>query len=302
MFVRLAAAYLCLSSAAMAAGPRVVADVGPVHSLVSRVMQGVGTPKLLLPPGVSPHGHAMRPSEAAALEGAEVVFWVGEALSPSMEDAIATLATGADVVELLDVPGTVTRMGDEEDADEAGDHDDHDHDHHGGVDPHAWLDPDNARLWIAAIADTLARRDPDNAIIYAANAEDAQAEIAALDAAISERLAPVRGRGFVVFHDAYGYFEDHFDLPSLGAIALSDATPPSAARMAELRSRVVASGAVCAFSEPQFNAGLVTTLTEGTDLRTGILDPVGAVLEPGPALYGTLMGNLAGALAECLGD
>lgn len=331
MSLRFALVLGVLPFSAVAEVPSVLADIGPVHSLVARVMDGVDAPVLLLPPGASPHGYAMRPSEAEALERADVVFWVGEALAPWLGDAIGTLAEDALTVELLqqvverpeaqeeseadhgDDHGDDHAAGHDDDDDPAKaaeDHDDHGHDDHGhddhghghdhGVDPHAWLDPINAKLWLGVIAETLAEVDPENEIIYAANAEAGQAEIDALMIEIRERLAPVTQSGYIVFHDAYGWFEDRFEFPALGSISVSDAVPPSAARVSALRNVVVASEAACVFSEPQFNPGLVDTLTEGTNARSGVLDPLGALLEPGVSLYPTLLRNLSIALAECL--
>lgn len=184
-------------------------------------------------------------------------------------------------------------------------HDDHAHDHddhaHDGVDPHAWLDPDNARAWVAAIATDLASLDPENAATYAANAEAAIDGIAALEAELEQRLAPVAGVPVVVFHDAYGYLAHRFGLTVAGTIALGDAAAPGAARLAELRSQLTAGDIVCIFPEVNHSSRYVDMLVEGTDTRVGpLLDPAGVALEPGPALYGELMRALARDLADCV--
>ena len=302
------AAALVASSAA-ADVPRVAADVAPVHSLVARVMAGLGEPALVVPPGSSPHAHALRPSEAAALQEADLVFWVGPDLTPWLGDALATLASNASTTALLEHEGTV-RLDLREDAlfgphDDAAPHDhgddvhgDHDH-AHGAHDPHAWLMPDNAAAWMAAIAESLATADPANAAAYRANAAEGADEVAALSAEIDARLDPVRGARIVVFHDAYQYLERAFGIETIGAIALSDATPPSPARIAAIRARIGAEGIDCVLSEPQFDPALVSALLDGTSAETGILDPLGAALEPGPALYPDLMRALADGLATC---
>lgn len=343
-------------SAPATAEPVVVTDIPPVHSLVARVMQGVGEPTQILPPGASPHGYAMRPSEAAALADADVVFWVGPELTPWLERAIDTLATKAEAVELLEAPGTFHLQfregatfeahdhGDdhddeagheghdheehdheghdhdahEEHHDEAEKHDDHaheakgeddhgheehaeahDHDHH-GVDPHAWLDPDNGKAWLAAIADRLVTADPDNADAYRANAAEGARELDELKETIGETVTPVRGDPFIVFHDAYHYFEHRFDIEAAGAVSLSDASKPGPARVAEIRDTIRKLDAVCVFTEPQFQPTLVKTIVEGTDARVATMDPLGIDLEPGPALYPALLTQLAGNLATCL--
>ena len=194
------------------AGPEVVASIAPVHSLVARVMQGAGRPHLLLPPGASPHHHALRPSDAAALERAALVFWVGPRLERWLTRSLTTLAAGARVVRLADAPGLTRlalRQGAVFAAHEHASEPDHDE---AEIDPHLWLDPDNAKLWLDAIAAALAGADPARRALYLANAEAARAELDALAAEIEVRLAPVRGRPFVVLHDSFQYFERRFGI------------------------------------------------------------------------------------------
>lgn len=309
-------AVIGLAGGAMAEAPKVATDIAPVHSLVARVMQGVGEPALIVPPGASPHSHAMRPSEAAALEKADLVIWMGESLTPWLEGAIDALAGDAHVIELLGEGNSrvlpfregvaFAAHGHDEDGHEAhdeeghADHEGHDHDHaHDGADPHAWLDPMNARIWLDVIARELTGHDPANAALYAANATDAQAELDSLAVEIAAQVAPVRGKPFLVFHDAYQYFETAFDLSATGAIALSDAADPGPARIAELRDLVQEQNIACVFSEPQFDPKLVRTVF-GEVAGHGVLDPLGAELTPGPDLYPTLMRRMAAALTECL--
>jgi zinc transport system substrate-binding protein len=176
----------------------------------------------------------------------------------------------------------------------------HGHAHaHDGVDPHAWLDPGNARVWLSVIAGELARLDPANAATYKANAAQAKAEIAALDARLDAALAPVRDKPFAVFHDAYGYFADHYGLTIAGTVAPGDAAPPGAAHLAELQARL--GKAQCIFPETQHDPKLVETLAADTGLRIGgALDPEGAGLEPGPQVYAAVLTGLAETLIACL--
>ncbi|MCL1629284.1 zinc ABC transporter substrate-binding protein [Roseibaca sp. V10] len=184
-------------------------------------------------------------------------------------------------------------------------HDDHGHDHgddhaHSGLDPHAWLDTRIAINWVDAIATELAEHMPDHAADFAANADSAKAEIAALTAEIDTLLAPARDMAFVTFHDAYGYFVNQFDLMQAGSIALGDAASPGAQRLAALRADMQADAAVCIFPEAAHDPALVTTMIDGTGVRLGAtLDPAGSLLEPGAGLYGTLMRNMAQAIADC---
>lgn len=305
-----------MGGAAFAQVPQVAVDIAPVHSLVARVMDGVGTPELIMQQGASAHEYSLRPSEAQALQDADLVFWVGAGLSPWLEGAIETLAADAQATELMDAPGTIlleTRnnalfekhMHTEEDDHDDYDEDDHaeeghdDHDH-GNHDPHAWLSPNNAMTWLNVIAGQLSAADPDNAGAYFANAAAGRAEIEAMMTDVNATLDPLRDRQFIVFHDAYQYFENDFDFKAAGAISLSDASDPSPARLAEIQARVAGEGIVCILAEPQFNPGLVETVLDGTQAQTGILDPLGSGLEPGPALYPQLILNMSTALAGCM--
>lgn len=287
-----------------------------MHSLVARVMEGVGTPDLVVGPGASPHGYALRPSQAGALQAADLVVWVGPGLTPWLASALPKLAPDATVLTLSEEPTTrnlplrdhaAFALGDEDSAENGHDHDhdhahEHDHDHGamGGFDPHSWLDPENAQAWVSVIAAQLEQIDPENAALYAANAKDARAELAALEDEITEQLSPVQGRPYIVFHDGYQYFETRFNVPAAGAIALSDASDPSPARIAEIRQTVRDNHIECVFSEPQFNSGLVETVFEGTDARTAVVDPLGVRHAPGPDLYPAVLRDLSAALTHCL--
>ncbi len=322
-----------LGSTAIADVPSVAVDIAPLHSLVARVMDGVGTPDLVIPPGASPHEYSLRPSEAQALQDADLVFWVGEDLTPWLEEGIETLAEGATVTALLEADDTIlldfrdgatfeahdhADHGDEDHDDHDHEehaeekHDDHDHEEHaeeahgheghdhGEHDPHAWLSPDNAATWLNVIAAQLSAADPDNAGTYFANAAAGRDEIAALKVEVAGILDPVRGGKFIVFHDAYQYFETTFDFSASGAISISDASDPSPARVAEIQETVREGGINCVLSEPQYNPTMVATVMDGTGASTGVLDPLGSNLDPGAALYPALITGLASELATCL--
>lgn len=289
---------LGLADAGRAEVPQIAVDIAPVHSLVVRVMQGVGTPDLIVPPGASPHGYSLRPSQAQAVQDAGLVVWIGPELEPWLAQSIETLAPDAATLALLDVPGTTVhdvREGALFDPSEH--HDDHDH---GERNSHAWLDPGNAGVWLDAIAAALSKADPENAAAYRANAADGKAEMDKLSAQIEDTLAPVRGRQFIVFHDAYQYFETAFDMPASGAISIGDASTPGPARIGQIRDRVADGNVTCVLAEPQFNSKLARTVLDGTDARLAVLDPMGSDLEPGVALYPQLLRNLARSLADCL--
>ena len=300
--------------------PQVATDIPPVHSLVSQVMGDLGTPKLIVPPGTSPHGYAMRPSEARALQNADVTFWMGPDLTPWLGRAIKSLTGNAINVALSNSEDLVRhpfRTGatfDSHDHHDHGDHGDHgdehkeahkdDHGDHGdeheGLDPHLWLDPDNARILLGVISSTLAGLDPTHADTYRANAAQAKKAIAALTHELDAALQPIRGRPFIVFHDAYQYFEHRFNVDASGSVALGDASSPGPARIAAIRQKVQTLGAHCVFSEPQFRSKIITTVIEGTTARSATLDPLGATIKPGPELYSQLLRNLGDNLLTCL--
>ena len=290
-----------------AAAPEVVTDIPPVHSLAARVMQGVGEPTSILPPGATPHGYSMRPSEAARLQAADIVFWVGEGLTPWLEDAVESLAADAVSVELMGAPGlALLEFGedghDDHDGKEEHAHEDeHGHEHHGDMDPHIWLDPANGKAMLAEMAARLAAIDPANADAYAANTAAGAAELDALAARVEAVVAPVRGKAFFTAHDAYRYFEHRFGIEAAGSVALSDAAPPGPARLDHIRSEMREHGALCVFIEPQLDPKLAQTAAEGSGARVAVLDPLGADLELGPGLYPALVEGLAQSLADCLG-
>lgn len=336
---------LGLATAARAEVPKVVTDIPPVGALVSQVMGDLGQPEVLLTGGANAHDFQLRPSQARALNGADLVVWVGPELTPWLGRTLSGI-NGVSQLGLLAAPGTYLRVygaapedhahaHDDHQGEDHDDHDDHaapapeghdhaedDHDHddeahddqdghdheghdhdghaHTGTDPHAWLDPANAQVWLQAIAAELSRLDPEHAATYARNAEDAVAQVAALNGQIADRLRPVRSGAFVTFHDAYGYFTDHFGLSPLGAISAGDAHSPGAARLAALRASI-GQADICLFPEVQHDPALISQMAEATGSRVGgALDPEGTAIEPGPGAYARVLEGIADTLLACL--
>ena len=296
--IRLIVLLCTLPAALWAAPPRVMTDIAPVHSLTAQVMGDLGTPDLLLPPDADPHDFALRPSDAQRLGDAELVIWVGPGLTSWLTEPLETLAAGATALILLDAPGWERLEVREKD-----DHDGHAHEghDHGDVDPHGWLDPVVARAWIGAISKALGDADPDNAAQYARNAADAVERLNRLEAEIAAQLSPVRNAGYVLPHDGYHYFEHRFGLTAAGAIAGADGRTPGPAHVAELREKITQDGIACVFSDVEVGDRWAAVLTEGTDARTAQIDGNGGGLEPGPALYDSMLRRLAQAFATCLG-
>lgn len=336
--IAIAAALLC-SNAAYAEAPRVVADIAPLHSLVAKVMGDVAQPKLLIEPTSSPHSYALRPSQAVALEEAHIVFFTSDGLTPWITTPLETLASDALVIEVMADEANVHfeyrdsggdhdhGHGHEDDHsdDHADDHkEDHDDDHadthdedhaddhkedhadghrdgHSdeGLDPHGWLDPENAKIWLVQIAEALAKKDPENAVTYQVNAQAALVELTALMVKLKAQLEPVKGNPYLVLHDAFQYFDRRFELNFASSIALGDASTPSPARIAKAQEILEESNAACVFTEPQQSDKLVKVVIEGTDVKTGELDAIGARLLPGPDLYTSLLQGLADSFAIC---
>jgi len=282
--------------------PKVVVSVKPVHSLVAGVMAGVGEPLLLIKGAASPHSYSLRPSAARALSKAQLVFWIGGNLEAFLGKPLASLASRARLVELAEAPGMLllpTREGgawgapdDEPANDEA-----HQHGQHN---PHIWLHPGNAAAIVRIAVTALAELDPANAATYRRNGAAVEQRLAALEREIAAALAPVKDQPYLVFHDAYQYFEAHFGTRAVGAITVSPDRAPGARRLYEIREKIFASKAVCVFSEPQFEPALVKTVVRSTSARTAVLDPLGAGERAGPEAYFQLMRGLAGALKDCL--
>jgi zinc transport system substrate-binding protein len=274
----------------------VLATIKPVHSLVAAVMQGVGTPELLIGGALSEHSYALKPSDARKIERAAAIFEIGPDLETYLTAPLAALGARSRVVVLERAPGVrllpARHGGLWEDAGEHG---------HGPSDPHLWLDPQNAIAMTAAIAATLVKFDPAHAAAYRANGAREIAALKALDRELAAKLAPLRGRPFLVFHDAYRYFEARYGLKAAGAVTVAPDRPVGPRRVEALRAAILQGRAACIFREPQFPPKLIGTLDEGTGVRVGVLDPLGAELKPGPALYPELLRALAQSLTECLG-
>lgn len=299
-FSLLAIPFLFAVSPASAA-PKVMASIKPVQSLVASIMQGVGEPGLIVSGSGSPHTYALKPSDAAALQDAQLIFWVGHDLEAFLEKPLATLGSKAETIALMEAPGVETlpvREGNGFDA-----HGDEPADgaaHHDETDGHIWLDPRNAEAMAREIARVLAKADPANAKAYDDNAVKLVSDIEALDLEAATLTAPLKGKGFITFHDAYQYFEHRFGLASVGAISIHPETPPGALGMAAIRKRIAEGKVQCVFAEPQFDNKLVDVILEGSSARSATLDPLGANLDPGPSLYGTLIRTLTRSLADCL--
>ncbi len=286
---------LAVTGSALAAPPRLVATILPLHGIAAAIGAGRLQPELLIPPAASPHLHPLSPGEARRLARAELVLWVGPELETALVRPLATLASRAERLTARDLAGVrllPLRLSRAEEEPDAG---------HGAIDPHLWLDPFNGLAIARALTDRLVARDPAGAALYRRNLAQFEARLAALVEEVRQRLAPVRTRPFILAHDSLQYFERAFDLRGLGAIAVSPELPPGARALMELVARARAAGVVCVFAEPQLDRRRVELLAAMLDARIGLVDPLGRDIPPGPEAYFTLLERTAESVAACLG-
>ena len=297
---------------------KVVASIKPIHSLVSYLMDGVAKPDLIVDGYASPHGFAMKPSHAKMLQNADIVFWVGEDLENFLEKPLDSIATKAEKIELMDAKGIVKLkfrerniFGDHDDHDDhddhghkkKDDHDDHDdHDeheghHHGEFDPHIWLDPINASAILKEMTEHLIENDSKNASKYNSNLKKALKDIDKLTADVKSELN--QSVASIVFHDAYQYFEERFGVNILGAFTVNTDVMPGAEQLAEIREIIEHDNVACVLSEPQFNPDIIKAVAKDMNIKTGVVDPLGATLKPGKNLYFDLIRNMSASFKGC---
>ena len=297
---------------------KVVASIKPIHSLASYLMDGVAKPDLIVDGYASPHGFAMKPSHAKMLQNADIVFWVGEDLENFLEKPLDSIATKAEKIELMDAKGIVKLkfrerniFGDHDDHDDhddhghkkKDDHDDHDdHDeheghHHGEFDPHIWLDPINASAILKEMTEHLIENDSKNASKYNSNLKKALKDIDKLTADVKSELN--QSVASIVFHDAYQYFEERFGVNILGAFTVNTDVMPGAEQLAEIREIIEHDNVACVLSEPQFNPDIIKAVAKDMNIKTGVVDPLGATLKPGKNLYFDLIRNMSASFKGC---
>ena len=304
---------------------KVVASIKPIHSLASYVMDGVGKPDVIVDGYNSPHGFSMKPSHAKMIENADLIIWVGEDLETFLEKPLDTIAKKAKIVEVMDTKGIQKLKFREKNIFEEHDdhghkkdkhddhghkkdkhddhghkkdkHDDHEGHHHGEHDPHVWLDPVNAKAIVKEITNKLVQIDSKNSSTYKANSKKAIAEIDQLTKDIKKDIN--KKSRFVVFHDAYQYFENRFGITVLGALTVNTDVLPGAEQLSEIREVIEHEKVNCIFSEPQFNPAIIKTIAKDTKIKTGVLDPLGASLNKGKDMYSNLLKNMSSSFKGC---
>ena len=303
---------LLFSSFSAIAEIKVVTTIKPIHSLVSGVMDGVSNPTLIIEGSNNPHNFSLKPSHAKMLEEADIVFWIGEDLESFMEKPLSSLAKDAVKISFMDLPSIKKlkfrekNIFDDHDdhghddhdghEDEHEGHDDHGH-HHGEFDAHIWLDPSNAIEMVLEISHELSEIDPDNAAKYEQNADKMVASLKNLISEVDSTIS--KDASFVVFHDAYQYFENRFGVSSAGALTLNPDVLPGAKQIDAIQDLIQDDNIKCIFSEPQYNPKIIETLAADMNISTGVMDPLGAFIDQGPEMYNQLILNIANSLKEC---
>ncbi len=288
---------------------KVVTSIKPLHSLASYLMDGIGKPGLILDGYASPHSFSMKPSHAKMLQNADIVFWVGEGMENFLKKPLNSIAKKAKKIELIEVKGLNILKFRERNIFDEHNHDDHDHDDHakkeddhdghahGDYDSHIWLDPMNAKVILNEMAEHLIENDTQNASKYKNNLKKALKEIDTLTIQVMTELN--KSVSSIVFHDAYQYFEQRFNVNILGAFTVNPDVMPGAEQLAEIREIIEHENVACVFSEPQFNPDIINAVAKDMNIKTGVLDPLGATLDPGKNLYFDLIKNMSLSFKDC---
>ena len=293
-------------SATQAANAAVVASLKPLGFIASAIADGVTETQVLLPDGASEHDYSLRPSDVKRLQGADLVVWIGPEMEAFMEKSVSNIpaAKQVTIAQLKDVKPLLMKG-----ADDDGDEHDHDHDHgekgdahhhHGDYNMHLWLSPEIARASAVAIHEKLVELMPQSRAKLDANLKDFEAQLASTEKQVGNELAPLKGKGYFVFHDAYGYFEKQFGLTPLGHFTVNPEIQPGAQRLHEIRTQLVEQKATCVFAEPQFRPAVVEAVARGTSVRMGTLDPLGTNIKLGKTSYSAFLNQLANQYASCL--
>lgn len=300
------AALAFATAVALPAHANVVASIKPVGFIASAIADGVTPVEVLLPDGASEHDYALRPSDVKRLQNADLVVWVGPEMEAFMTKSTAALPEKKNL-EIVQIPGVKTmllRGGEDDDHDdhEAAEHD-HDaehHHHHGEFNMHLWMSPEIAQKTAVAIHEKLLELMPQDKAKLDANLQHFEAELADTDKRIISQLAPVKDKGYFVFHDAYTYFEKHYGLSPTGHFTVNPEIQPGAQRLHQIRTQLVEKKAVCVFAEPQFRPAVIDAVARGTQVRKGTLDPLGTDISLGKDSYVKFLSQLSSQYETCL--
>ena len=299
-------AFSVTASLTFSAQANVVASLKPVGFIAAAIADGVTPVDVLLPDGASEHDYALRPSDAKRLKNADLVVWVGPEMEAFMAKSAAELPAQKNLamVNIDGVKPLLISGGEDEDEHTAEKSEEQDadahHHHHGEFNMHLWLSPEIARKTAVAIHGKLLELMPESKDKLDANLKHFEAELSSADAKIGNELAPVKGKGYFVFHDAYTYFEKHYGLTPLGHFTVNPEIQPGAQRLHQIRTQLVEQKATCVFAEPQFRPAVIDAVARGTNVRSGTLDPLGTNITPARDSYVKFLSQLSSQYTSCL--
>ena len=304
----------------------VISTIHPINSLVSAVIGNTGKSITIIPSEQSPHDFKLKPSDVKVLQNGNIIFYVSNHLESSITKVFKNLPKNIKVINLMEESGVNHLAIRDNDAWERHDHhghddhdkhgkkhDDHDdHDKHGKKhddhddhekedDVHIWLSPDNAIKIVQKVNKVLSLYFPENSKIYNDNTTKFIDKIKNLKMELVRELSPIKNKPYIVFHDAYQYFEKTFELNAVGSVALEGDIASSPKQISFIKDKIIKSKASCVFQEPQFDSKLVKIVVEGTNAKIGTLDPLGVNITGNKDFYLQLLSNMAKSLKECLG-
>jgi len=292
----------------------VVASIKPVGFIAAAIADGVTPVDVLLPDGASEHDYALRPSDVKRIKNADLVVWVGPEMEAFLTRPAAALPAAKNL-EIATLPEVKSQLISGAEDDDGHDHDhanakeseiseqqdtSHEHHHHGEFNMHLWMSPEIAKQSAVAIHGKLLELMPQSKAKLDANLQHFEAALADADKHIGAQLAPVRSKGYFVFHDAYSYFEKHYGLSPLGHFTVNPEIQPGAQRLHQIRTQLVEQKAVCVFAEPQFRPAVIDAVSRGTTVRKGTLDPLGMGISLTKDSYVTFLSQLSSQYASCL--
>ncbi|MGL9773220.1 MAG: zinc ABC transporter substrate-binding protein ZnuA [Sodalis sp. (in: enterobacteria)] len=282
----------------------VVTSVRPLGFIAVAVADGVMPVEVVLPDGASPHDYALRPTDALRLKKADVLVWVGPELEAFLSRPASslpanrriTLAGLPTVMPLLQKSSEELHKNHEHAADEGGEHGHY----YGEFNMHLWLSPTIAERAAAAIHDRLVELIPEKKQLLDDNLRIFKGVLTKNDKNIATMLAPVRAKGYYVFHDAYGYFETYYGLTPSGYFAINPEIQPGAQALHKIRTQLVEQKATCIFAEPQFRPAVINAVARGTNVHIGTLDPLGIGIALDKESYARFLLQLSNQYVSCL--
>ncbi|WP_394662234.1 zinc ABC transporter substrate-binding protein ZnuA [uncultured Pantoea sp.] len=299
-----------LAALALPAHSAVVTSIKPLGFIAAAISEGITPVEVLLPDGASEHDYALRPSDVKRIKNADLVIWVGPEMEAFLTKPAAALpaSRNLEIAALPAVKSQLIRGGEDEDEDEEGHASDksedqdssHTHHHHGEYNMHLWMSPKIAQESAVAIHGKLLELMPESKAKLDANLQQFEAALAETDKHIGAQLAPVRNKGYFVFHDAYSYFEKHYGLSPAGHFTVNPEIQPGAQRLHQIRTQLVEQKAVCVFAEPQFRPAVIDAVSRGTSVRKGTLDPLGMGISLTKDSYVKFLSQLSSQYASCL--